>query len=228
MKTIILFGLQRSGNHFLTSIILQQYNNWVHINNSFLSFSKYQKYKKMPKKRRRNMLHEYIGFEGVECIVISIENKYIDFKAVKKFKKNVKDCHFILLLRSPYDQICSLWKMKNYDNKVIKKMKEKWKYYATIYLKKDPDFVNVLYDKLSTDDEYKMNFLKDIGIKNIKNIEKNYKIPYQSSSFKNDDISKRQRSFGTLEDCVYYNNSTFVNLMKSNKINRLWNNIIIS
>ena len=52
MKTIIVYGLRRSGNHFLISIILQQFSNYVHINNTDLSYDKYVKYKNIKKKKR--------------------------------------------------------------------------------------------------------------------------------------------------------------------------------
>ena len=45
MKTIILYGLRRSGNHFLISTILQQFSNYVHMNNMNLSYNNYIKYR---------------------------------------------------------------------------------------------------------------------------------------------------------------------------------------
>lgn len=49
MKTILLFGLKKSGNHFIISTILQQYSNYVHINNTVLSYEKYIKFKNIEK-----------------------------------------------------------------------------------------------------------------------------------------------------------------------------------
>ena len=53
MKTIILYGLKRSGNHFLISTILQQFSNCVHINNVKLSYDKYIEWKNIEKTKER-------------------------------------------------------------------------------------------------------------------------------------------------------------------------------
>jgi hypothetical protein len=49
MKTIIVYGLRRSGNHFLISSILQQFTNYVHLNDINISFNEYIKYKNITK-----------------------------------------------------------------------------------------------------------------------------------------------------------------------------------
>ena len=107
MKTIIIHGLRKSGNHFLIPIILQQFLNYVHINNSdTLSYDKYIKWKNIVKTKNR-IDHEWTGFKDVECVVISLENKRID-----NFRK-IDNCYFFILLRSPYCHFSSAWSVYN-------------------------------------------------------------------------------------------------------------------
>ena len=57
MKTIILYGLRRSGNHFLISTILQQFSNYVHINDTDLSYNKYIDIKILKKIKKRLIIN---------------------------------------------------------------------------------------------------------------------------------------------------------------------------
>ena len=107
MKTIIIFGLRRSGNHFLISTILQQYSNYVHINNvDNLSYDKYIQYKNIKKDRIR-IDHKWTGFKEVDCVVISMENKKIDFDVLDQFN-TLNNCYSIILLRCPYSNFSSV------------------------------------------------------------------------------------------------------------------------
>jgi hypothetical protein len=87
MKTIILYGLRRSGNHFLISTLLQQFSNYVHINDlSSLSYDNYIKWKNI-EKTKECIDNVWTGFKDVECVVISLENKTINNNELDNFKK---------------------------------------------------------------------------------------------------------------------------------------------
>ena len=79
MKTIIIYGLRRSGNHYLISTILQQFTNYVHINDTILSYEKYNTYKEI-EKTVNQIDNDWTGFKDVECVIISIENQLIKKK----------------------------------------------------------------------------------------------------------------------------------------------------
>ena len=73
MKTIILYGLRRSGNHYLISTIMQQFNNVIHINDVDLRFDTYNHFKNIKISKRR-IDNEWTGFKDAECVIISMEN----------------------------------------------------------------------------------------------------------------------------------------------------------
>ena len=68
----------------LISTILQQFSNYVHINDTDLSYNKYIKYKNI-KKNKETIDNKWSGFKDVECVVISIENKILDSNEIDKF-----------------------------------------------------------------------------------------------------------------------------------------------
>jgi hypothetical protein len=222
MKTIILYGLRRSGNHFLISTILNQYKNYVHINDTILSYNLYNKYKNIKKYKERNDKN-WIGFKDVECILITMENKIIDYNEINKFR-NLDNCHFILLLRTPYSNFSSIWKVYNKDKKKLFKLYKLWKLYAKLFIiNKNKNMIRVLYDKLSSDKNYIINILKKLGIDNI-NLENNKVINYQESSFNN--INNKRRIYSTIDNCIYKDDQVFLNLVNNKEIKDL-NNIIL-
>ena len=89
MKTILLFGLRRSGNHFIISTILQQFDLSVHINDVNLSYDKYSEFKNINITSKR--ANNYIGFKNADCVIISMENKIIDFKEYQKLISILKN-----------------------------------------------------------------------------------------------------------------------------------------
>ena len=221
MKTILLFGLRRSGNHFIISTILQQYTNYVHINDVDLSFDKYNKFKNIEKDKER-ISRKWTGFKDVECVVISMENKLKDFDLLEKFN-SIDDCYSIVLLRCPYSNFSSVWKTYNEDNDRLIEIRDLWKLYAKKVIEKN-NFVKIIYDKYTLDDEYILERLRSMNIE-IKNINRNKYINNQKSVFKS---KFQKRTNDTLENCIYSDNVNFVSLIKEHKeeIDELWNSIM--
>ena len=227
MKTIILYGLRRSGNHFFISNILQHFDHAVHINNcQEFSFNNYQKFKSINITAHRSD-REFIGFKNAECVLISIENKIIDQNELDKFK-SVDDCHVMLLLRNPYNNLASAWKeyiLNLKPNRVkpeqVYQIHSLWIDYAYQYLK--ADMVNVLYDSFVESEEYRKRIITSLGITS-RNVRLNQKIKWQCSSYS--DNAKKQKIWGTLKDSVYADDPEFVKLFKNSKHEELWNKII--
>jgi len=225
MKTIILFGLRRSGNHYIISTIMQQFKNIVHINDVELSLEKYKKFKNINiDKNKKRIDNEWVGFKGTDCVIISLENKNINFNQINKFK-NINDCYLLLLLRSPYTNFSSIWKVyeKELDRKDrLKEVVDKWSIYAKNFNEKNI-LVKILYDEFSIDKNYRNKILNRIGINNIK-IDNNFNIKYQESSY--DDKSKSQQVYKSLNTCIYKCDKEFINIVKRGSINKLWIDIV--
>lgn len=226
MKTIILYGLRRSGCHFLISYILQHFHNAIHINDCRnFSFSNYQNFKNVEITKDRSDI-KFIGFKNTDCVVISMENIAIDKKELDKFK-NIDDCHAVLLLRNPYNNLASSWRayMSNANPKcrrsgLFNQTHSMWIDYADEYLK--GSMTNVLYDSFVELEEYRNKIMTSLGI-SIKNVNLNKKIQWQCSSFS--DNSNKQKIWGDLKDCNYGNDPEFVKLFENGKHKKLWNKV---
>lgn len=226
MKTIILYGLRRSGNHFLISNMLQYFRNTVHINNCLeFSFDNYIKYKNIDTTTNRSD-RVFTGFKNADCVVVSMENKAIDASELEKFK-NTKDCHFLLLLRNPYNNLSSAWKqyMLNKNPKQVKpeeleEIHSLWIDYANQYLK--GSMVNVLYDSFVESEDYRNQIMTSLEIP-TKKINLNNKIKWQGSSYV--DNAKKQKTWGNLEDSNYGDDPEFAKLFESYEHEELWNKI---
>ena len=221
MKTIILFGLRRSGNHFIISTILQQFKNSVHINDSYLSYNEYIKYKDIDIKDK-SINRIYTGFKNADCIIISIENKDIDYIELEKFN-NISDIYSIILIRNPYNNLSSAWKVYNGNLDKINELINLWQIYANTFIN-DTKLIKILYDKFATDDNYIHNILEKLNITKIY-IDKKIYIQYQKSSFSNP--LRKGKCYGYLKDCVFKNNKKFLILFNNTKIEDQWNNILI-
>lgn len=216
MKTIIIYGLRRSGNHFLISSILQQFKNYVHLNDMNLSYNEYLKYKHI-KKEKECISREWSGFQDVECVVISLENKTIDNTELDYFRK-IDDCYFFILLRCPYSHFSSVWEVYNKSESELLKIVNLWKIYAKHFIN-NSDLIQVLYDEFTTNEEYRVNVIKQLEIDNI-NIDVNNYIDYQQSSFHSSEY--KQQVYKTLENCVFNDDEKFVELVKDEEIDKLW------
>ena len=226
MKTIILYGLRRSGNHFLISNILQHFNNTVHINNCLdFSFDSYINYKNIDITTNRSD-RVFTGFKNADCVVISMENKTIDASELEKFK-NIDDCHIVLLLRNPYNNLASAWKEYILPSKLnrvkpeqLEEIHSLWIDYADKYLA--GGVVNVLYDSFVESEEYRMRIITSLGI-TFQNVNINQKIKWQCSSYS--DTSKKQKIWGNLEDSNYADDPEFIKLFKTGEHEKLWTQI---
>jgi len=217
IKTILLFGLRRSGNHFLISTILQQCSNYVHINDVNLDYNSYMKYKNIKQTLQRKD-NQWTGFKDTECVIISMENKQINKEEIDKFR-TLENCHIIMLLRTPYCHFSSVWQVYKKNQKHLLDIIKLWKIYAKLYLNNDSGILKVLYDEYSINENYMTNILNKIGFDNIK-IDKKKNIAYQESSFQNE---KEQRNvYKSLENCVFKDDKTFLNLVQDEEIKELY------
>jgi hypothetical protein len=219
MKTIIIFGLRRSGNHFVISMILQQYKNVVHINDVTLSYEKYKEYSMVDVSEQRSD-DRYIGFKGADCVVISTENKN-NFDELEKFKDE-KEIYPVLLIRNPYNNLSSAWKIYEGFTVNVQEIHQLWPIYAHEFLYNNR-FIKIVYDELCSDDRYIIDFLNKIDSNNIP-VEKNQYILHQISSF-SDNLAKK--CGGSLSDCIYHNDPEFIKLFDDNIINELWRVILL-
>jgi hypothetical protein len=226
MKTILLYGQRRSGNHFLISIILQQFQRWVHINDVKLSYKEYITYKNTTTTLGR-IDRRYTGFNGVDCVLISMEDKEIDYNELAKFSSE-DDVHSIMLLRNPYNMAASIWEYSRKNLSITSKSISLWKIYANQYISDIQINLKVLYDKLVVDQNYVSECLFNLGIKNT-TIDNTITQPYQKSSFKDTTLSKK--TYGGLADCNFKDDSTFLELFDNENIqyiDKLWNQVLIT
>lgn len=222
MKTIIIYGLRRSGNHFLISSILQQFSNYVHINDIKLSFDKYIIYKNI-KKNKERIDSKWTGFKNVECVLMSVENSIIDNTELDYFRK-IDNCYFIILLRCPYSHFSSVWNVYNKNENRLLEIIELWKIYVNYFINNnDYDVIKVLYDEFTSNEKYRINMIKKLGIDNI-NIDVNKYINYQNSSFQ--DSSNSKQLYKTMENCVFKDDEKFLKLIKDKNIYNLWNKLL--
>ena len=125
----------------------------------------------------------WTGFKDVECVIISMEDhSIINYDKLDKFRK-IDNCYFFILLRSPYCHFSSIWKAYDKSETRLLEIIKLWKIYAKHFINdNNSEFIKVLYDELSTNDNYIFNIMRKIGIDNI-NIDKDKYILYQRSSF---------------------------------------------
>jgi len=221
-KVIILYGLRRSGNHFITSTILKQFSSWVHVNDVELSYDEYIKNKAI--NVTENIVdNRYTGFRGADCLLISIENKLIDQTELDKFKGE-NNVFSLLLLRNPYNNISSVWEVYKKNPGKLIEAGFLWLQYANIYLN-DKLIIKILYDEFATNDEYIKCVFDKMSINLLVLDKEKSLIKWQRSSFK--ETEKRRKCYGSLENCNFSNDEQFLTLF-SNKpdITELWKKIL--
>jgi hypothetical protein len=98
-----------------------------------------------------------------------------------------------------------------------------WKIYANYFINNNLNFIYVLYDELSTNDNYIKNILHKLNIEII-NINKNKQIPWQESSYL--EIKNKQNVYKTLENCVYKDDKDFLQILNDKEIFILWEIIL--
>ena len=162
-----------------------------------------------------------MGFKGAPCVVISVENKNIDFNLLTRFNK-LDDCHSIILLRCPYSHFSSVWRVYNKTEDKLKEIVELWKIYSKIFIS-NGKLIKVLYDKYATDDGYIIDILKKVGVI-INEVNKNVQIKWQESSF--EDKNKQRKTYDTLQTCIFHKDQGFINLVKDEEIQNSWECIL--
>ena len=221
MKTIIIYGLRRSGNHYLISTILQQFTNYVHINDTILSYEKYNTYKEI-EKTVNQIDNDWTGFKDVDCVIISIENQLINNYELQLFN-HIYDIHIMMLIRCPYSHFSSVWKVYNKDKTMLTYLIKLWKLYAEEFNNPESkNIIKVVYDEYVVNDRYIINTLQKLGINNI-NINNDIEIPYQKSSFKTNE--KQRQVYRTINNCNYKNDINFIKLVKDKDIATMWKSI---
>ena len=221
MKTIIIYGLRRSGNHYLISTILQQFTNYVHINDTILSYEKYNTYKEI-EKTVNQIDNDWTGFKDVDCVIISIENQLINNYELQLFN-HIYDIHIMMLIRCPYSHFSSAWKVYNKDKTMLTYLIKLWKLYAEEFNNPESkNIIKVVYDEYVVNDRYIINTLQKLGINNI-NINNDIEIPYQKSSFKTNE--KQRQVYRTINNCNYKNDINFIKLVKDKDIATMWKSI---
>ena len=221
MKTIIIYGLRRSGNHYLISTILQQFTNYVHINDTILSYEKYNTYKEI-EKTVNQIDNDWTGFKDVDCVIISIENQLINNYELQLFN-HIYDIHIMMLIRCPYSHFSSVWKVYNKDKTMLTYLIKLWKLYAEEFNNHESKhIIKVVYDEYVVNDRYIINTLQKLGINNI-NINNDIEIPYQKSSFKTNE--KQRQVYRTINNCNYKNDINFIKLIKEKDIATMWKSI---
>ena len=227
MKTIIIYGLLRSGNHMLISTLLQQFSNPVHINNTTLSHEKYMQFKSVPITSTR-VDGKYTGFEQSDCVIISMENKPIDHKEIAKFS-NEGDTHVVVLLRNPYNTLASAWKVytkrTKYPRKsAVKTIANMWPEYAKDILQSTVA-VPVLYDMYVESMDYVRMVMTQLGI-GMKQVDFNKKIKWQMSSFNAQE--NKARTHGTINNCVFNDEDEFMEIVDKQPIHDLWKQVLVA
>ena len=134
----------------------------------------------------------------------------------------LNNCYSIILLRCPYSNFSSVWKVYNKKKIRLIEIVKLWKIYAKIFID-NTNFIKVLYDEYCSNDNYVINTLKKLDI-DVKEIKKDKYIQYQDSSFKTE--IEKKRTYDTLKTSIYKNDTTFVKLVEDKEIYNLWNVII--
>ena len=231
MKIIIFYGLKRSGNHFILSSIMQHFKNSVHINNLFyFNYKNFVKYKQISITKREKD-HSLSGIKGADCVILSLENRKINEKEIKQFIKNERDVNVVLLLRNPYNQLSSAWKVYNKDVKKITSHLKFWPIYARHFINENRNYdfidVRILYDKFCTDEHYVKKVFEQLNIHNIE-FNKESAITYQKSSFNEQNHSRK--CYGTLNDCIFHDDPNFLALFDVNdrkkRFKSLWKKVL--
>jgi len=220
MKTILVYGLRRSGNHYIISTLIQKFNNWVHINDTKLCYDKYIEYKNIEKDKNSSDT-KYTGFNGVDCVIISMENKNMekDYNEINKLRQT-EDCSVILLLRTPYSHFSSVWQLYKKEKKTLQTIIELWKIYANYFINSSDDYiVKILYDTFSTDNDYRHYIFNQLGIE-YSNINEKFKIRHQRSSFK--DANKTRQVYNTIDNCIFNEDEEFLKLAKDKEVEHLF------
>lgn len=168
MKAVYFFGLRRGGNHGVLKMFFNPDLDLkiVHMNDTRLLVDEYNEFKNINITEHK-IEGEYTGFKNSDYAIFSIENGRIKFKELDRLRStnNPDDICVIALLRNPYNQLSSVWKVYNNNIGKTQTCIKMWIMYANVFLKAD-DRINkyILYDKFYTDKEYRDNIIDNLGL----------------------------------------------------------------
>lgn len=228
-KIIIFYGLKRSGNHGILNLFTKGYPNYVHINNTYLSFNEYEKNKNLDI-TLRNVDCRYTGFKNSDLLIISMENKIPDLNAINEFKQMEEDLNVYILIRNPINNLESAYNI--YDDKSnVREIQELWIKYSNIFIHNPNDYdvqLNYLiYEKFYNDEQYRIDIFNKLKINyNDIKIFLNDSPGYAESSFKSDDTKKYSKHNSIELKIKLYSNDVEFKKLITNEIEENWKIII--
>ena len=176
MKQLIQLGIRRSGNHGITNLLVQSFNDQkytVHLNDLHdKELNGYNRFKNQP--ITVNYIdRKWTGFKGCSLCVFSFENQQLNrafIRQLQKLKKKQKDLHLLILLRHPFNNLASAYRIYTQSGKITAidrclEIKKLWKEYASFILKRNKEFLPIFYYKFYTDKQYRKDICKRLGIK---------------------------------------------------------------
>ena len=223
-KIVFFYGLRRSGNHGILNLIIKEYPNYVHINDTILSFDKYENNKNIDI-TLRNSDNKYVGFKECDLLIISMENQIPDFNEINKFNE-IEDIHIFILLRNPVNNLESAWTIYS-DKEKVKEIRNLWLIYADLFINNNDDKINyIIYEKFYNDEKYRINILGKVNI-NYNNVKKflDESNGHSKSSFQKDKKKYSKNKSVDLKINLYNDNKNFKNLISNELINK-WKIII--
>ena len=223
-KIVFFYGLRRSGNHGILNLIIKEYPNYVHINDTILSFDKYENNKNIDI-TLRNSDNKYVGFKECDLLIISMENQIPDFNEINKFNE-IEDIHIFILLRNPVNNLESAWTIYS-DKEKVKEIRNLWLIYADLFINNNDDKINyIIYEKFYNDEKYRINILGKVNI-NYNNVKKflDESNGHANSSFQKDKKKYSKNKSVDLKINLYNDNKNFKNLI-SNELKNKWKIII--
>ena len=163
MKQIFQLGIRRSGNHGVTNLIIQSFNdtkNTVHLND--LQDNILAKYAQFRNKPKTEMFvdNKWSGFKDASLCVISLENQSVSHLKgrLNKIRSKYPDVNCILLLRNPFNMLASTYSFyikyvstnPIYSMNHLLQIKKLWTEYAAF----------ILNSLKSIDDKIKTNMMR--------------------------------------------------------------------
>jgi len=225
VKTIILYGCKRSGNHGLINLFIKSDKNYVHINDTILSYDQYNK-AKLIDISKRDIDRRYTGLKGANLVILSMENQLPDYAEMKKFE-NMSDIFRLILLRNPYNTFASIWKFFDKSTYSLNGAIYWWFQYSKIFLNESEDdasLIKVIYDKFYSDSEYRIDIFNQCGIDfgEVEGYIDGF-TKYGVSSFEDKKL-QRSRNY-TLESNPYNDDREFMKMVSHQVIFDNWKKI---
>lgn len=199
MKVYFFVGIKRSGNHAILNWLYKMIPNYIHLNNlriNSLNVKHYKKHLTNKDEFKSNEIYSdnsWIPFTKNHNLIISLENQDLNIvkTRINKFVNQSKvDHEIILLIRSPHNNMASVWKIfsrqkyKDTLDSTMDKHIKLWFDYAeeAIHNKLFGSCKVVLYDRWFMDQQYRSNIANNFDLQFD---DSNFEVIYRhgSSSF---------------------------------------------